>query len=97
MNVPDSTTSAPMPQSKLDQMRAKILDLQEMLARQLPGYESLLQTIHRNLAEDSETVHLLSEQEIGVIVSGLSKKTGIYIAAETARKKKNEKITLSDL
>jgi hypothetical protein len=94
---PDSTVVLSL--SNSDQIKARIADLQEMLQKQLPGYESLLHTIHRNLSMDPETTQLLSDEEIGVIVAGLSKRTGIFITkVETEKKlKKGGKITLDDL
>jgi hypothetical protein len=72
--------------SNSDQIKSRIADLQIALQERLPGYESLLHTIHRNLATDPETVHLLSDEEIGVICAGLSKRTGTFISAIEAKK-----------
>ena len=96
-NSANAIVSAPL--SNAEQIKGRILQLQEALQKQLPGYESLLHTIHANLAKDPETVHLLSEEEIGTICAGLSKRTGVFIAAESLKKKapKAGKVTLDDL
>ena len=94
--VQDSTTVAPL--GEADQLRAKIMDLQSSMQRQAPNYEHLLHTIHSALARSPDTVHLLSDEEIGVIVAGLSKKTNVVISAQLARKKDSLKgVTLNDL
>lgn len=98
MNSPDSTVVVPL--DKTEQIKARIADLRDSLRAQLPNYESLLHTIHRNLATDPDTVHLLTDEEIGIIVAALSKRTGIFIAKEVAEKKsgsKGKKADLSDL
>lgn len=71
---------ATSPLTNLDQIRSKIQELQERLQAQLPGYESMLFYIHRYLAEDSEASFLLSEEEVGVIVRGLSTRKNVVIA-----------------
>jgi hypothetical protein len=100
-NSQDSTVTVPLTQA--EQVRGRILELQEALQQNMPGYEGLLHTIHRNLAQDPDTVHLLSEEEIGIICLGLSKRTGVFIAQEKEGKSgsgsggKKGKATLDDL
>ena len=96
--VKDSTQVVSL--NSTEQIKDKILQLQESLQKQLPNYEGLLHTIHQALAKDPDTVHFLSDQEIGVIVSGLSKKTGVVVAEKEAKKKIDKSlkgITLADL
>ena len=103
MNSADSIVVTTVPLTMADQVKERIRQLQEALQQQLPGYESLLHTIHRNLATDPDTVHLLSEEEIGVICAGLSKRTGVFIAKDVAEKmvkgakSGKSKVTLDDL
>lgn len=99
MNSSDSTVTLPVAPTQAEQIKAKILDLQEALQKQLPSYESLLHTIHRNLSMDASTVHLLSEEEIGVICAGLQKRTGVFIQQEVVKKVKvsKGKISVDDL
>lgn len=96
-NSQDSTVVTPIDNS--EQIKSRIADLLEALQKNLPGYESLLHTIHRNLATDPATVQLLTEEEIGVICAGLSKRTGVQIAKEAAEKmvRKKGKVDLSEL
>ncbi|CAN5950703.1 unnamed protein product [Sphagnum jensenii] len=73
------------------QISDKILALQTALSKQLPSYEGLLHVIHRTLAQQPETVHFLTDEEIGIICAGLSKKTGVVLSA------KDKKITAKSL
>lgn len=85
MNSPDSTVVATLTSSDL--IKQRIYDLQEKLQTAAPGYESILHTIHQALAKDPDTVHLLSDEEVGIICAGLSKRTGIVIAEAKATKR----------
>lgn len=71
-----------------DLITNKIHQLQTILQAAAPNYENLLREIHTNLAADADVVHLLSEEQIGVIVAGLSKKKGIVIAEVMTKVKK---------
>lgn len=87
MNTTDSTSDLQLTHNVSQDLVDKILDLQYALQKELPTYESLLHTIHRNLANDPDTVHLLTDEQIGIIVAGLSKKTGVAITKELVAKK----------
>lgn len=92
----DSTTVVSLSSAEL--LKARIVQLQEALQKQLPGYESLLHTIHTNLQQSPDTVHLLEDEEIGVIVAGLQKRTNTFIAVKEANKTvKKGKVALDDL
>lgn len=97
MAYSDSTVTIPLANS--DIIKGRIAELLTLLQQNAPGYESLLHTIHRNLAIDPDTVHLLTEEEIGIICSGLQKRTGVAIAKEevSKMKRKGGKVTLDDL
>lgn len=92
-------TSVSFQSEKLLDLQSKITSLQEMLQQQSPGYENILRVIHENLNQDDSTVHLLTEEQIGVIVAGLSKKKGIVIAEVESkqRKAKLKDITIDEL
>lgn len=82
------------------QLKTQITELQEKLHKALPDYKELLQVIHTNLRKDEDLVHLLSPEDIGVIVAGLSKHKNIVIATATAKGsggKKSKSITVDDL
>jgi C4-type Zn-finger protein len=80
-----------------NQIFQKIEDLKTALQEAIPGYEQILFTIHRNLASDPDVIHILSEEQIGVIVSGLSKKKAIHIVETKTKASKSRKITEHDL
>lgn len=75
-------TTTPAPLSNASQIIDKINNLQKQLEHNLPGYAGLLHEIHRALSKDDELVTLLTPAQFGIVVSGLSKKTGIIIAEE---------------
>jgi len=78
-----------------DQVRALIAQLSTELEAEIPGYSSTLRTIHKRLVAEEELTHILSEEEIGIIMSGQQKLTNTTIktvenkpAAKTAAAKK---------
>lgn len=93
------------PLTQLDQIRQQIAQLSEQLQANTPGYESLLFHIHKTLKEQEEQAVLLTDEEVGVICAGLTKKKGIVIATSIARTSGNKTsngkslkdIALSDL
>lgn len=95
-------TPGPTPLDRFEQIAQRISDLQTKMQSKAPGYEALLQVIHRNLAADPEVVTLLSEEQIGVIFAGLSQMKGVIIAEaagknKTSSGKKLKDISLEDL
>lgn len=92
-----STVTASL--TSAEQIKDKILRLRTALQQQLPNYESLLQIIHMNLSKDPDVVHLLTEEEIGVICAGLQKKTMVVIISGELKKKSpgKGKVALDDL
>lgn len=92
----DSTVVTSIPLSTENAIKGKIDALQKSLQQKLPDYESILHFIHRSLAENPDTVHLLTDEEVGIIVAGLQKRTGIFIAgAEADKKVKGKKGSVS--
>lgn len=73
-------TTAPMQLDNLGQMAQKIADLQTALQTRAPGYERLLHEIHVGMQKDPDVVHLLTDEQVGVVVAGLSKKKNVVIA-----------------
>lgn len=80
LGKPGTGTSSSVSLSGIERLQVKINDLQSQLQVNAPGYAGLLHEIHRALAEDESLVHLLKEEEIGVIIAGLSKRKSIVIA-----------------
>jgi len=69
-----------------------IQDLSDKLLSQHPEMPHLLRKIHQTLKANPEVVTLLSEEQIGVIVNGLSKQTQTTIATSLATGKKGKSI-----
>lgn len=69
----------------------RIGELKEALQQSIPGYERMLQQIHTALAQDEEIVHLLTEEQIGVICAGLAKRKNVVLVAAAAQSKTESK------
>jgi len=69
------------------QVQESIAALQQALLSAHPEMPVLLRKIHQTLRNDPEVVTLLTEDEIGVIVNGLSKQTQTTIATSLATKR----------
>lgn len=86
--------------SQAELLSMKVAEIQEAILSAHPSLPLLLQQIHRNLKADPEQVTLLTEEQIGVIVNGLSKQTQTSIATSVGTKKTGKAIKsigLSDL
>lgn len=85
----------------IEQLKERVLTLQDALLKAHPSMPVLLRDIHNNLKQDEEIVTLLSEEEIGIIVNGLMKQTQTVILAEATKKasggKSLKKVTVADL
>ena len=93
-----STTSEPTSGFEL---REKVATLQAQLLSGHPLMPTLLQTIHKQLKADPENMTLLSEEEIQVVVCGLSKQVGVEIVTAMVKPggggKSLKKLTVDDL
>lgn len=74
----------------LGQISQKLSELQLQLQLQAPGYEALLQRIHTDLIKDPDLAHLLTDEQVGVLVAGLTKKKNIVIAEPEKMSKKTK-------
>jgi len=74
----DATSVAALPGSL--EFLQKLSELEEKLRAAAPGYETLLYTIHKQLSGDEQLVHMLSDEQIGVIVAALTKRKQIVLA-----------------
>lgn len=90
--------------TKSQQLQEKISDLQAKLLANDSMMPVLLREIHTKLREDAEVVTLLTDEEIGVIVSGLSKQMGLAISAKAVKESKSaggkaklSQLTIDDL
>lgn len=73
---------------KLAELEGKLKTLEEMLLANDPKMGGHLREIHNTLITYEELSHLLSEEQIAVILEGQQKKLGIILAAETSKVKK---------
>lgn len=82
-----------------EQIREQIAQLQQQLLTAHPMMPTLLQTIHKQLADNPEVVTILSEEEVGAIVNGLKQHTKTVIATSIAKTKTKsaKSIGLADL
>ena len=91
--------SGSVPLTNSEQVKNRIADLQTQLQAASPQYDLTLELIHKALKADQETVHLLTEEEIGIICAALAKKKGIVLATDIVAKagKSKKTIGLEDL
>lgn len=79
----------------------EMAELQAALDQNVPGFANKLREIHVKLRNDPIIVTLLSDEEIGVIVSGLERHTNVQIIAPAAIKassrSKKVPVSASDL
>lgn len=73
----------------VDQLKMKCAELEQALLSENPEYKNILHKMHEEIRQTPEFIYMLKDEEIAVIVSGLSKMTGVQIAEV----KKKEKIT----
>lgn len=74
-----------------EQLKEQIYTLQSKLLESSPDMPVLLRTIHTQLRADAELVTTLSEEEIGILVTGLKKQTATEIST-TALKVKGKSL-----
>lgn len=88
--------SASLPNA--DAIVGRINELKAKLEVNAPGYELLLFQIHKQLHDDEAVVHLLTEEQIGVIVSGLKRKTNtVIVSAQAGKKSEKAKLKTASL
>lgn len=75
-------------------------ELEAALEQNVPGFVTILRDIHKKLAEDPLTVTLLSLEERGTIVKGMTRHANVTIATKAVSKtgsRKKVAISASDL
>jgi len=75
------------------QINERISELQSALSAASPNYEGILQTIHRQLSQDEALVHMLTDEQVGVICAGLTRKKQIIIVAASIKGVKKQKLS----
>lgn len=81
--------------NQAEQLKESVLSLQQALLNQHPTMPQLLRQIHQQLKADPTIVTLMSEEEIGIVVSGLKQQTLTTIATSTAKSKTKSLKSLS--
>ena len=84
----------------ISDVQMKIAELQTAFLSNHPTMPTLLREIHSTLKADPETVTLLTDAEVGTIISSLQKYTGAVITAKSApasAKKALKNLTADDL
>ena len=82
-----------------EQIRNNILELETALVETQPRFSVILRDIHSMLKANPDVVTILSEEEIGVVVSGLKRQTNIEIAVKSSstRGARVKSMSLDDL
>lgn len=80
-----------------NELKMKIAELQSMILGAHPRMPLLLKDIHSILKNDPDNVTLLSEEDIGIIVSGLKKQTATEITTATLKKSTKALSKITDL
>ena len=81
-------------------IQLKINELQTAVQSTLPNMPALLREIHGNLRNDPEIVTLLTQPEVAIIVSGLSKQTNTTITTQIlsgTKGKSLKKVSIDDI
>lgn len=74
---------------KQAELETKLAALQAALLARDPKMGEHLREIHRYLIQFEELAHLLTEEQIAVILQGQQIKVGVILANETAKVKKS--------
>lgn len=82
--------------TEITNIKMKIADLEQSILAAHPRLPLLLKDIHSILKADPTNVTLLSEEDIGILVSGLKRQTQTEIAATASKKKVSLKTTSVD-
>lgn len=79
---------------------SRIEKLEQALNAEIPEYASILHTIHRALSKDDEMVHLLSDEQIGILIRAMKERKNVVLVEEKrakTAKKPLSKTTLDDI
>lgn len=97
MDTPTPVSEHP----KLKELLPKLDSLRAALDAKDPKMPTHLKEIHKYLIQFEELAHLLTEEQIAVILEGQQIQVGVVLAEETKKKEKKsskgEKVTADDL
>lgn len=74
-----------------EEIHNKVLNLKAKLDENNPGMQNWLRDIHQNLHKDEALVQVLSPEEVGIIVTGLSLKAKTVIVEDAVKSKVSNK------
>lgn len=105
ISEPDSPTilTEPVTLTKSSRNHPLVREMEELeasLEQNVPGFVTILRDIHKKLAADPLTVTLLSREERGTIVKGMTRHANITIATKAVSKTSRSKkvaVSVSDL
>lgn len=83
------TTQQQVSSPKYIEIQLKLADLQAALLAKNPQMPLLLRDIHSQLKQNPEVVTLLTEDEVAIVVSGLSSQTLTHLAGSTLKSAKS--------
>ena len=82
-----------------EQIKSKILNLQQALEERLPGMKTALKDIYDHMKKDPEVVTILDESEIAIVIEGLKRHANLEIpvSKQSSTKAKKQPVTAADL
>lgn len=98
-----ATLSEPVTLQKVSRNHPLVREMEELeaaLEQNVPGFVTLLRDIHKKLAEDPLTVTLLSMEERGTIVKGMTRHANVTIATKAIKStssKRKGPVSVADL
>ena len=102
-NAPSEETNSLVPASSASGEKTRqgndhpllmeLASLEQALTEKLPEFRTILRDIHQKLRNDPDIVTVLSEEEIGLIVSGLATHANAEIVAPKAAKTLKAKLS----
>lgn len=79
------------------QIEMAMAELESAMESSIPDYKNKLRDIHSMLLADPETVTLMTDEQIGLVVRGLIQFSGEELVAAEAKKSKSSKLKADDL
>jgi len=70
----------------IEGLNIKIAELAEAIEKQVPNYASILATIHKETAAQPELLYKLNDEQIAVVINGLSKLHKVEIVEPKEKK-----------
>lgn len=77
------------------EIKTKLDDLQAAILQNHPTMPMMLRDIHKLLKSQPDTVTLMSEEEINIVIQGLEKQTNSHLVAATLKPSKAKKESLA--